>query len=41
MITRRYYSGRLPRDEYLRTRAGSAMGTALRELQMWGEYEAR
>ena len=41
LITRRRYSERPPRDEYVLTTAGSAIGPALRELQIWGETYAR
>jgi DNA-binding HxlR family transcriptional regulator len=32
---------RPPRDEYLLTNAGSAIGPVLRELRIWGETYAR
>lgn len=41
LITRRRYSERPPRDEYLLTSAGSAIGPVLRELRIWGETYAR
>jgi DNA-binding HxlR family transcriptional regulator len=41
LITRRRYSERPPRDEYLLTSAGSAIGPVLSELQIWGETYAR
>jgi DNA-binding HxlR family transcriptional regulator len=40
LITRRRYSERPPRDEYLLTSAGSAIGPVLRELRLWGETYA-
>ena len=41
LVTRRRYSERPPRDEYLLTSAGSAIGPVLRELRIWGETYAR
>lgn len=41
LITRRRYSEHPPRDEYLLTRAGHAIGPVLRELRIWGEVYAR
>jgi DNA-binding HxlR family transcriptional regulator len=41
LITRRRYSERPPRDEYVLTSAGSAIGPVLRELRIWGETYAR
>jgi DNA-binding HxlR family transcriptional regulator len=41
LITRRRYSERPPRDEYVLTGAGSAIGPVLRELRIWGETYAR
>jgi DNA-binding HxlR family transcriptional regulator len=41
LISRRPYSERPPRDEYLLTDAGKALGPALRELRIWGETYAR
>jgi DNA-binding HxlR family transcriptional regulator len=41
LITRRRYCERPPRDEYLLTSAGSAIGPVLRELRIWGEAYAR
>ena len=41
LITRHRYSDRPPRDEYLLTSAGSAIGPVLRELRIWGETHAR
>lgn len=41
LVTRRRYSERPPRDEYLVTNAGSAIGPVLRELRIWGETYAR
>jgi DNA-binding HxlR family transcriptional regulator len=41
LITRRRYRERPPRDEYVLTAAGSAIGPVLRELQIWGETYAR
>ena len=40
LITRRRYSERPPRDEYLLTGAGVAIGPVLRELRLWGETYA-
>ena len=40
LITRRRYSERPPRDEYLLTRAGHAIQPVLRELRIWGETHA-
>jgi len=36
LITRRRYREDPPRDEYLLTRSGSAIGPVLRELRIWG-----
>jgi DNA-binding HxlR family transcriptional regulator len=41
LITRRRYSERPARDEYLLTSAGSAIAPVLRELEIWGETYAR
>ena len=41
LITRRRYSEHPPRDEYLLTPSGSAIGPVLRELEIWGETHAR
>ena len=41
LITRRRYSEHPPRDDYLLTSAGSAIGPVLRELRIWGETYAR
>ncbi|MET8995918.1 helix-turn-helix domain-containing protein [Amycolatopsis sp. NPDC004169] len=41
LITRRRYSDHPPRDEYLLTEAGEAIGPVLRELRIWGETYAR
>jgi DNA-binding HxlR family transcriptional regulator len=41
LISRRRYSEHPPRDEYLLTDAGSAIGPVLRELRAWGEIYAR
>jgi DNA-binding HxlR family transcriptional regulator len=41
LITRRRYSEHPPRDEYLLTDAGAALGPALNELRIWGETYAR
>jgi DNA-binding HxlR family transcriptional regulator len=41
LIIRRRYSERPPRDEYVLTSAGSAIGPVLRELRIWGETYAR
>jgi DNA-binding HxlR family transcriptional regulator len=41
LISRRRYSEHPPRDEYLLTDAGTAIGPALRELRIWGETYAR
>jgi len=40
LITRRRYSEHPPRDEYLLTPSGSAMGPVLHELEIWGETHA-
>ena len=40
LITHRRYSERPPRDEYLLTSAGNAIGPVLRELRIWGETYA-
>lgn len=41
LITRRRYSEHPPRDEYLLTGAGEALGPSLNELRIWGETYAR
>jgi DNA-binding HxlR family transcriptional regulator len=41
LITRRRYCEHPPRDEYVLTGAGSAIGPVLRELRIWGETYAR
>jgi DNA-binding HxlR family transcriptional regulator len=41
LISRRRYSERPPRDEYLLTEAGKALGPVLRALRKWGETYAR
>jgi len=41
VIARRRYSEHPPRDEYVLTNAGRAMGPVLRELRIWGETHAR
>jgi DNA-binding HxlR family transcriptional regulator len=41
LITRRRYSEHPPRDEYLLTDAGTALGPSLNELRIWGETYAR
>ena len=41
LITRRRYSDRPARDEYVLSTAGSAIGPILRELEIWGETYAR
>ncbi|WP_405845198.1 winged helix-turn-helix transcriptional regulator [Streptomyces sp. NBC_01518] len=41
LVVRQRYCERPPRDEYVLTPAGQAMGPALRELQAWGETYAR
>jgi DNA-binding HxlR family transcriptional regulator len=41
LITRRRYCEHPPRDEYVLTGAGSAIGPVLRELRIWGEIYAR
>jgi DNA-binding HxlR family transcriptional regulator len=41
LIVRRRYSEHPPRDEYLLTEAGRALGPSLNELRMWGETYAR
>jgi len=40
LITRRRYSERPQRNEYVLTRPGSAIGPVLRELRIWGETYA-
>jgi DNA-binding HxlR family transcriptional regulator len=40
VITRRRYSEHPPRDEYLLTDAGMALGPILRQLRGWGERYA-
>lgn len=41
VITRRRYSEHPPRDEYLLTDAGRALGPVLEDLRLWGELHAR
>jgi DNA-binding HxlR family transcriptional regulator len=41
LISRHRYSEHPPRDEYLLTDAGEAIGPVLRELRIWGETYAR
>ena len=41
VLARRQYSEHPPRDEYVLTGAGSAIGPVLRELRIWGETYAR
>jgi DNA-binding HxlR family transcriptional regulator len=40
LIARRRYSEHPPRDEYVLTEAGEALGPVLRELRTWGETYA-
>ena len=41
LVTRRRYNDHPPRDEYLLTAAGKALGPALAALRVWGETYAR
>jgi DNA-binding HxlR family transcriptional regulator len=41
LIARRRYSDRPPRDEYVLTEAGTALGPVLAALRVWGETYAR
>lgn len=41
LIRRRRYCEHPPRDEYVLTEAGTALGPVLRELRRWGERYAR
>lgn len=41
LVERRRYSEHPPRDEYVLTPAGQAMGPVLRELRAWGETYAQ
>jgi DNA-binding HxlR family transcriptional regulator len=41
LISRRRYHEHPPRDEYVLTAAGQALGPALRALRKWGETYAR
>jgi DNA-binding HxlR family transcriptional regulator len=41
LITRRRYSEHPPRDDYLLTDAGRALGPSLNELRIWGETYAQ
>lgn len=41
VITRRRYSDRPPRDEYVFTESGRAIAPVLRELHKWGERYGR
>lgn len=40
LIQRRRYHDHPPRDEYVLTEAGRALGPVLRELRVWGEQHA-